>query len=89
MRGLLLMGGVSALALTGCSKTVDEGSVESKIAERIGEGAFTQKPKIDCPGGKDAKKGTTFTCDGNLRGQKFKVEVRLTGEKTFDFRIKQ
>jgi hypothetical protein len=86
---LLPLAVLPLLALAGCSKTVDEGSIEKKIAERIGEGAFSQKPKVDCPGGKKAKKGTTFTCDGDLRGQKFKVEVRLTGERTFNFRIKQ
>jgi hypothetical protein len=87
-RTALLAAAAAALAVGGCSKTVDAGSVEDRISDSLAK-QYSQKPEVKCPDDKKAKKGTTFECDGNLRGQKFKVEVTLVGDTKFTFKIKQ
>lgn len=81
---------VAALALTGCTKTIDEKDLEGKISDNIAKQLGGQKPKVDCPGGKKAKKGNTFNCTATLAGQKATIQVRLTDDSgKFTFQVKQ
>lgn len=68
---------VLALSLSGCTKTIDEGDLEGKISDNIAKQLGGQKPKVDCPGGKKAKKGNTFNCTATLAGQKATIIVEL------------
>lgn len=53
--GVLVIG--SALLASGCTKTLDQGSVQSAIKKN-----FPTIKSISCPSGVNAKTGTTFTC---------------------------
>lgn len=53
--GVLVIG--SALLASGCTKTLDNGSVQSAIMKN-----FPTIKSISCPSGVNAKTGTTFTC---------------------------
>jgi hypothetical protein len=57
----------AALGTAGCEvsvgdKTIDAGSVEDQIKKNIEDQGGTVSA-VDCPGGKDAKKGNTFDCE--------------------------
>lgn len=81
---------VLALSLSGCTKTIDEGDLEGKISDNISKQLGGQKPKVDCPGGKKAKKGNTFDCSATLAGQKATIVVKLTDDSgKFTFQVKQ
>jgi hypothetical protein len=81
---------VLALSLAGCAKKIDEGDLEGKISDNIAKQLGGQKPKVDCPGGKEAKKGSTFNCSATLAGQKATIVVRLTDDDgKFTFQVKQ
>lgn len=81
---------VAGLALSGCAKKIDSGDLEKKISDNIAQQVGGQKPKVDCPSGKDAKKGNTFTCTATLAGQKATIQVRLTSnDGKFTFQVKQ
>jgi hypothetical protein len=81
---------LAAFTLTGCTKTIDENDLEGTIADSIGKQLGGQKPKVDCPSGKKAKKGSTFECDATLAGEKTKVVVKLTDDSgKFTFTVKQ
>jgi hypothetical protein len=76
-----------AAALGGCGKTVDHKSVERQLTEYYGRqlGAGLQ-PKVSCPSGQSASKGTRFTCSIRVGGGKGKVEVTMTANDKFTFR---
>jgi len=79
-----------ALGFAGCAKQIDEKDIESKIAENIAQTTGGQKPKIDCPGGQDAKKGNRFNCTATIGGNKATVIVTLTSDDgRFTFQLKQ
>jgi hypothetical protein len=81
---------IAALALGGCAKKIDEKDLEGTIADNIGKQLGGQNPKVDCPGGQEAKKGKTFDCVATLGGQKTTVEVKLTDDDgKFTFAVKQ
>lgn len=86
---LLSLVAVATVALAGCGgKTVNADSVEQRLADHLSQ-QFGQKPELKCPDDEKAEKGTKFTCDGNLRRQKFKVDITMTAEDKFTFKIQQ
>jgi hypothetical protein len=58
----LLLAPVAVLTLAGCSTTIDDGKAEGLIRKAVTEQVGAHVKRVDCPGGKTAKKGETFTC---------------------------
>lgn len=78
----------AALALTGCTKTVKASDVESKVAKNL-EGQMPGRTvTVACPGGKEAKKGTTFTCDVKIDGAPAQADITLLSAERFSFRLR-
>jgi hypothetical protein len=83
----------AALGTAGCEvsvgdKTIDAGSVEDQIKKNIEDQGGTVSA-VDCPGGKEAKKGNTFDCevtfgDGTTRTA---VVELVDDEGTFNYSI--
>jgi hypothetical protein len=77
----------AALALTGCTKTVKASDAEAKIQRNL-EGQMPSRTiTVDCPGGKKAAKGTTFSCTVKIDGEASVADVRLVADDRFTFRI--
>jgi hypothetical protein len=80
---------VVALTLTGCTKTIKESDVESKITGNIAGQLKGTKVQVDCPGGKKAEKGETFTCTAQIGGKPAAVDVRLLDDEgKFSFSVR-
>jgi hypothetical protein len=84
---------VAALALTACSvsvgdKTIDAGSVEEQIQRNV-EAQGGQVASVECPGDQDAKKGGTFDCTVNFDdGTTRTAQVELVDDEgTFRFEV--
>lgn len=79
----------AALALTGCTKTIKEADVEAKITQNLAGQLKGTKVDVDCPGGRKAEKGETFTCTAQIGGRDAAVDVRLLDDKgTFSFSVR-
>lgn len=52
----------TVVALTGCSKTIDDSKAEKEIKTVVEKQVGSKVKSVSCPGGKTAKKGDTFTC---------------------------
>lgn len=52
----------AAVTLAGCSTKIDTGKAEGLIRTAVAEQVGAHVKSVDCPGGKTAKKGDTFTC---------------------------
>jgi hypothetical protein len=78
----------AALALTGCTRTVKASDVESKITKNLQGQMPGRSVTVDCPGGKTAEKGTTFSCDVKVDGSPAVADVTLQAEDRFSFRIR-
>lgn len=85
--GALLLGAASLLALGGCGRTVRASDVEGKIAKNLRGQMPSRTISVDCPGGKKAEKGTTFTCRVQVDGEPAVADVRLLTDERFSFRI--
>lgn len=59
---VLLLPLAAAGLLTGCATKIDSGKAQDKISDAIKERAGVAPRSVDCPGGKTAKKGDTFSC---------------------------
>ncbi len=83
----------AALGTAGCEvsvgdKTIDAGSVEDQIKKNIEDQGGTVQA-VDCPGGKEAKTGTTFDCEvtfGDGTTRTATVEL-VDDEGTFNYSI--
>ena len=83
----------AALGTAGCEvsvgdKTIDAGSVEDQIKKNIEDQGGTVEA-VDCPGGKEAKTGTTFDCEvtfGDGTTRTATVEL-VDDEGTFNYSI--
>jgi hypothetical protein len=81
---------VAALAggtLTGCTKKVDEGDVEGKLASELQQ-QLGQRPAVDCPGDQTAKRGTRFRCTATIGKQRLPVDVELTARDRFTYQVR-
>ncbi len=79
----------AAAVLTGCTKTIKESDVESKITTNLAGQMTGTKIEVDCPGGKEAKKGETFTCAAKIGGRDAAVAVRLLDDEgRFSFSVR-
>ncbi len=79
----------AVLALAGCTKTIKESDVESKIQQNLAGQLKGTKVSVDCPGGKDAKKGERFTCTAQVGGKPAAVDVRLLDDEgKFSFSVR-
>lgn len=85
--GVLVVGAVPLLALAGCGKTVKASDVEDKIARNLRGQMPSRTISVDCPSGKKAAKGTTFSCRVQVDGEPAVADVRLLTDKRFSFRI--
>lgn len=79
----------AALALTGCTKTVRASDVESKVARNLQRELPGRTITVDCPGGKKAEKGTTFSCEAKIDGKPAIADIRLETAEKFSFRIRR
>lgn len=72
---MLCVLGAAALTLTGCSKTIDTGELQTKIEEglvqQLGHGPYTVK----CKGKLDAKDGATQECATKINDTWQKIDV--------------
>jgi len=71
-----------AVAVTGCSRTIDSDKAEKTIARLVAAKIGAPVRSVDCPSDKTATKGRTFTChvtgkDGSAAG----VVVSETDDK--------
>jgi hypothetical protein len=66
-----------ASVLTGCTKTIKEQDLESKIAQNLEGQLKSTRVTVDCPKGNEAKKGNAFTCKALIGGRPAVVDVRL------------
>lgn len=62
LRPLAVLLVVPALALTGCESKVDPGKAEKLITGAVTDQVGARVKSVECPSGKVAKKGDTFTC---------------------------
>jgi outer membrane lipoprotein SlyB len=65
MRGtkrLMLAAAVAALALAGCSATVDTDGLEGQIAQELEAQAGVRPTSVQCPDDVPAEAGATFEC---------------------------
>jgi len=77
------------LLLAGCGKTINTGDLESKIADHYARGLGV-KPKVDCPGGQESKKGNSFECDATIGSEKVTLVVTLKSDDgRFTYAAKQ
>ncbi|WP_354701156.1 hypothetical protein DSM112329_01463 [Paraconexibacter sp. AEG42_29] len=83
----LLPSAALVLTLTGCGKTVRASDVEGKVVKNLQGQMPSRTITVDCPDGKKAEKGTTFTCTAQIDGKASDVDVRLVSERSFSFRI--
>jgi hypothetical protein len=67
---------LTALALTGCSKTIDEHDAEGKIAASVRKTSGA-KLSVDCPSGVSSKAGTRFTCTSLVQGRPIDIGVEV------------
>src|SRR5690242_18458942 len=59
--GALAVAAVSAVALVGCTSTIDNGKLQDKIkSDLVASGATNVS--VSCPSGVEAKQGKSFTC---------------------------
>lgn len=73
---LLLLTPIAALALTGCTKTIDAGKVEEEISKAVRVQAGVPVKEVSCPENVKAEKGGTFTCTVTAKdGTKGDVQV--------------
>lgn len=77
----------AALALGGCTKTVKASDAEAKIQRNLERAMPTRTVTVDCPSGKKAKKGTTFSCAVRIDGEPSVADVRLVGDDRITFRV--
>jgi hypothetical protein len=68
-----------ALALAGCSKTIDERDAEAKIAATVRKTSGAQLA-VDCPGGVPSKKGERFTCTAEVAGRPIDIHVEVLSD---------
>jgi hypothetical protein len=62
MRTSLGLVALAALALSGCSKSIDSDKAEKFIAKSVGSQVGAKVKSVSCPTGLTAKKGETFEC---------------------------
>lgn len=58
----VLLASVAALALGGCSTTIDAGKAEKRVKELTEQKFQVDVRSVDCPGGRKAHKGDVLTC---------------------------
>jgi hypothetical protein len=58
----LIPAAVAAVAIAGCSNTIDSDKAETTISRLVATRIGTQVARVDCPSGKTAHKGDSFTC---------------------------
>ena len=76
--GMLL--GALALALAGCTKTVDSGDVEKKMARTL-SAQVGQKVTVKCPEDLEAKKGKTYDCTATaMDGSKMRLRLMMVDD---------
>ncbi|MCW3013018.1 MAG: hypothetical protein JWO02_110 [Solirubrobacterales bacterium] len=64
-----------AVALMGCTKTIKEQDLESKVAQNLERQYTGMRVTVDCPKGKEAKKGNAFTCRAVIGGSAAVVDI--------------
>jgi hypothetical protein len=77
----------ATVALTGCDKTIEQGSAESEISDKL-QGLVGEKPKsVSCPDDIKAKAGERFKCDVEYSdGTKSSVSATATNDDgNFEF----
>ena len=73
----LAFAGLTAVALAGCSATIDRKDLESKLSSYL-QLEYGKRVGVSCPGGESSKKGNTFNCTADAPGgHKATVRVRL------------
>lgn len=64
------------LALTGCGKKLDTGTIEVDIKKVLTERTGLKIASVKCPGDIDAQKGNTFRCTATpVAGEPLAIEV--------------
>jgi hypothetical protein len=77
------------LGLAGCARTIKESDMESKISGNIAGQLKGTKVQVNCPVGKKAEKGETFTCSAKIDGKPAAIDVRLLDDKgRFSFTVR-
>lgn len=72
---------VGALALAGCSKKLDNSSVENGVKDKLAAEGVTVN-SVSCPKDRDVKQGDTFECTVNVDGgQALTVTLEQTDDK--------
>lgn len=67
----------TALALAGCTNTIDRKDMESKLSGYL-QLEYGSKVPVSCPGGQASKAGKTFECTARTpAGHKATVKIRL------------
>ncbi len=80
MRVLVAVSAVAAaLALAGCSKTIDNESLEGVIGSGIEEQTGAEVTSVDCPSGEESETGHTFQCTATAAdGTEGTIDVEVT-----------
>ncbi len=60
--GTVLAAAAAALLGVGCSEAIDSDKAEATIARLVSERIGTPVAGVECPTGREAKKGARFTC---------------------------
>jgi hypothetical protein len=58
----IVLGGLTAVALTACTKTVNTDSLEQQIAAELRTQTGVNPTSVECPEDVEAEAGATFTC---------------------------